>query len=152
MSYPPLPISDLRLALQAYLEAGSELVQDWDFIEDQPLPSQGVVGELMGQLYVHPEPYPVGYSELQPVISVQLKVSSLDYGLAKTLMEDAIAETQLLLDAFNEPSYVRPSTPWVTSEMGRTQRPDGVAGFLYHLMAGCSVVGSVKSQTRINDL
>lgn len=150
MSYPAFPVSGLRLAAQAYLEAQSTLVSDWEFIEDQPLPSQGVVGELMGQLYAQPEPYPVGYSELQPVIAVQLKVASLNYGTAKTLIEDAIAETQLLLDEFYEPSYLRPYTPWVTSEMGRTQRPDGVAGFLYHLMAGCSVIGSVQSKSTNN--
>lgn len=139
------PVSSLRLALQQYLESESQLINNWDFAEDMPRPGDGVVGELSGQLYLTPDPEPVGYAEIQPVIAVQLRVSATTHSAVKTLLEDAIWETQLLIRAFDSPSYLRPYTPWVMAEMGRSQRPDQ-SGYLYHLSAGCSVVGSAVDQ------
>jgi hypothetical protein len=143
-----LSVSPLRIALQSYLAANSDLVEDWDFSGDMPMPADGIVGDISGQLYLTPDPAPVGYSELQPVFAIQLQATSTNRAALKTLLEDAIGEVQVLLDDFDSPSYLRPYTPWVTSEMGRSQRPDQ-SGFFYHLSVGCSVVGSVKSQVRM---
>lgn len=143
-----MDLTAVRTQLKIYLQANATTVSNWGFMYRQPAIADGVVGDIAFSLFTFPDRQPLNYSELDPVIGVQLTATNTDVEQLRSDIEQAIAQVTELLDQYlglnKTKPLLKPYSAWVLTLQGDTESPN-TAAILYSLTATCSYQGIVQS-------